>query len=204
MKYIALFLCVGGFLGCVSTYQTAEIEAPRVLMQYPLPEIPPSIKTPPSHLDIQLFIHEDGSVVKVRLLSQSGSALWDSLVIERIREWRFLPARQNNHPVSSWYHLHAAVKYVHPLYFSLAALYCTTREEAESLYTAIERGENFHDVGVRHAADTSHRRYRVLGTINVYSYPEKIRQVLLGLDEGEHSRPIKYGDEYAIFKRMEE
>ncbi len=204
MKYIALFLCIGGFLGCASTYQTAEIEAPRLLIQYPLPEIPQSIKTPPSHLDMKLFIQEDGSVVKVRLLSQSGSALWDSLAIERIQKWRFLPARQDNRLVSSWFYLHAVIKYVQPLYFPLAALYCTTQEEAESLYTAIERGENFHDIGVRLAADTSRGRYRVLGTINVYSYPEKIRQVLLGLNEGENSRPVRYGNEYVIFRRLEE
>jgi TonB family protein len=204
MRYIALFLCVGSFLGCASTRQSDDPAAPQLLFQCPLPEIPESIKKPPPQIEMRLFIKEDGSVEKVRLLDQSGNTAWDSLAIERIRQWRFLPARRDSHPVSSWFYLQAAVKYVRPLHFSLAAIFCTTQEEATSLYTALEGGKNFDDLGTRYSTDTSRGHFRDLGIINIYSYPEKVRQALLDLDVGEYTEPIKYGDDYAIFKRFKE
>lgn len=204
MKCTALFLCVGGFLSCTAPQWSTEVTAPQLLIQTPLPEIPASIRKPPSQIDMKLFIGEDGSVVKVRLIDPSGSPDWDSLTVERIRQWRFLPARRDGQAVSSWFYLRASVKYVHPLFYSLSALFCTTQEKAEALYTSLEEGIAFENLDIRNTADTVQIHFRDLGVVNVYSYPEKVRHVLLNLDQGEYSKPVKYGDEYVIFQREKE
>jgi hypothetical protein len=202
MRYAALFLCVGCFCCCTTVHQAADTAYPQLLMQTPLPDFPASVKVPPSEIEIKLLVQEDGSVAHVRFPGQIVDPEWDSLAIESIRRWRFLPARRDNRPVISWVRLQASIKYVQPLSFPLAVIFCETQEEAESRYAALERGEDFEEVGRRISADTSRADYRFLGIMNINSYPVAVRQVLFKLDAGEYTRPIPYGNKFAIFRRV--
>jgi parvulin-like peptidyl-prolyl isomerase len=43
----------------------------------------------------------------------------------------------------------------------------------------------------------------ILGEVNINLYPENIRKPLGKLNVNGYTEPIKYGDLYAIFKRLE-
>lgn len=52
---------------------------------------------------LDLRIESDGSVSEIRLRQSSGSALLDRSVMQTVRHWRFVPARQDGRAVAAWY-----------------------------------------------------------------------------------------------------
>jgi TonB family protein len=176
---------------------------PQLLFQYPLPAIPETINRMTFDLDIVLFILTDGTVDKVRILKGSGDNEWDLQAMESIKKWRFTSARMNNQPISTWYHLRSTVRYASPKVLSLAEILCTTAEEADTVYKALGQGSDFSELAMRYSVDPSREMKGILGEININMYPENIREVLGGLDENEYTKPVKYGDLHAIFKRLQ-
>jgi TonB family protein len=191
-------------IGCSSTQQNTDISAPRLLVHQSLPIIPETTEIPPSHLDLSLLIAEDGSVVKAQLLNSSGNTSWDSLTLATIQQWRFAPAHLKDQPISTWLRIQATVKYVVPLYLSLAEILCTTIEEADSAYDALKQGRDFSELVLRYSVDPSRDKKGGLGKIDINYYPENINSILARLEIDEFTQPIKYGDQYAIFKRLKE
>jgi TonB family protein len=175
---------------------------PQLLFQYPLPAVPESIKQFSFDLDMVLFILADGTVDKVRLLKGSDDSKWDTLAVESIKRWRFKSARMNNQPISTWYHLKTTVRYASPQLESLAEILCTTAEEADTVYKALEQGRDFSELAMKYSVDPSREMNGILGEVNINMYPEDIRWTLQKLDVNEYTQPIKYGDLYAIFKRL--
>ena len=201
MKCLVLCLCVGCFIGCSSTQKTADISAPRLLIHQPLPLLPESINKPPSLLDLSMLIGENGSVIEVQLLSSSGSASWDSLATATMRQWRFVPAREKDKPISTWLRLQASVQYETPHYVSLVEMLCTTQEEADTAYNALEQGRDFGDLVMQYSTAPSRNKKGALGEIDINCYPENIRRILGQLRVDKYTRPIKFGDKYIIFMR---
>lgn len=60
---------------------------------------------------LEILILPDGTVGKVRLKQSSGFPRLDKTAIKAIKQWRYQPARQNNHSIEYWY--------LQPLEFSL-------------------------------------------------------------------------------------
>jgi TonB family protein len=204
MKIIIGCLCAAFMAGCFSIQQTGESSAPQPLFQSPLPALPESIQKPPSVLSIAVFILENGTVDKVQFMKSSGNAAWDSLAAVTIKQWRFAPARINGNPVGTWYHMRAPLHYAAPVFMSLAEIICDTKETADSAYEKLEQGHDFGDLVSQYSIDTSKTHYGVIGRTNIYSYQENIRDNLTRLDIGGHTKPIQYGNQYVIFKRLED
>jgi TonB family protein len=202
MKIILWCLCTACFIGCLPIPQTEETDIPQLIFQSPLPVIPATIQKLPSEINLAVFILENGTVNQVRFSKSSGSNEWDSLAASTIMQWRFSPARLNNIPFSTWFHLRAPLHYANPMVLSLAEILCATEEQADSIYEALEHGDEFNVLARRYSIDTSRENRGILGAVNVYSYPEHIRHMLVGLDIGEYTKPMVYGNQYIIFKRM--
>jgi parvulin-like peptidyl-prolyl isomerase len=183
--------------------QSSEGSTPQVLIQSQLPQIPASIQKPVFELDVVMFVMEDGTVGKTRMLKGSGDAEWDSLALSSIKQWRFTPARMDNKPVGSWFHMQSILRYADPQVMKLAEILCTTAEEADSVYKVIEQGKNFNDLAMHYSVDPSREMGGLLGDVNINVFPENIRRPLSKLSMNEFTKPIKYGDLYAIFKRLE-
>lgn len=196
---ILSFLCL---IGCSSVKQTSDGSTPQLLIQSQLPPIPASIQQLIFDLDVVLFVTEDGTVGKTRMLKGSGDAAWDSLALSSMRQWRFTPARMDNKPVGSWFHMQSTLRYADPQYMNLAEILCTSKEEADSVYNVIEQGQNFNELAMRYSVDPTREMGGMLGDININVFPENIRKSLSKLIINEYTGPIKYGDLYAIFKRL--
>jgi parvulin-like peptidyl-prolyl isomerase len=183
--------------------QFSDGSAPQLLIQSQLPPIPVTILKPIFELDVVMFVMEDGTVGKTRMLKGSGDAVWDSLAISSIKQWHFTPARMDNKPVGSWFHMQSILRYADPQYMKLAEILCTSVEEADSVYKVIEQGQNFNELAMRYSVDPSREMGGMLGEVNINVFPENIRRPLSKLVMNDYTKPIKYGDLYAIFKRLD-
>ena len=202
MKLTILFLCLLFLMGCSSMQQMNEGTAPKLLIQSPLPPFPETLTRPVFELETVLFIMEDGTVGKTRMLKGSGDATWDSLALSSIRQWRFTPARMDNKPVGSWFHMQSTLRYANPQLMNLAEILCTTEDEADSVYNAIQQGQNFNELAMRYSVDPSREMSGMLGEVDINLYPENIRKPLNKLSIDGYTKPLQYGDLYAIFKRL--
>ena len=52
---------------------------------------------------LDLLVEADGTVSQVRLRQSSGSPLLDRSVMQTVRHWRFVPARQDGQAIAAWY-----------------------------------------------------------------------------------------------------
>jgi len=203
MRLSILLLCIVCFIGCSSMKEITDRSVPQVLIQSQLPPFPETLTRPVFELETVMFIKEDGTVGKTRMLKGSGDAAWDSLVLFSMKQWRFTPARMDNKPVGSWFHMKSTLRNASPQVMNLAEILCTTQEEADSVYNQIEQGQNFNELAMRYSVDPSREMNGILGEININLYPENIRKPLGKLNVNGYTEPIKYGDLYAIFKRLE-
>ncbi|MFH0989957.1 MAG: TonB family protein [bacterium] len=204
MKYFGLFLCLISLLGCYSIPQMSEPSVPRLLVQYPLPEVPESLRRPFQRIDILLFITEEGAVEKVRLLSSSGSLLWDSLAANIIRKWQFVPAHIQEKPAAIWLRLQASLKYESPSFMAIAEILCRTRDSIDSAYSELKQGKDFGAAASRYSIGSSRENMGALGMVNINCYASDIRRIIAKLRIDEFSEPLKYGEQYVIFKRLKE
>jgi TonB family protein len=200
--FFVIIIIVVVFIGCIPTQQITDLSTPRVLVQDPLPAFPESIKDIPLEISMALFITEDGSVTQVRLMKSSGSSSWDSLAITTIMRWQFVPANINDKPISAWFHLRAPIRYMKPLYVTLAEIVCSTRERIDSVYEALRQEKDFNELAVCYSIDPSRGNKGVIGEVNIFCYPEQIRRIVSDLEIDEFTEPIQYGDQYVIFKRL--
>jgi TonB family protein len=204
MKTLAVLFCAVCLFGCSSLQQlsTPEVVPPQLLVQHPLPSVPVSLSNNDLTLDMQIYVAEDGSVKSVHFNKGSGDTDWDLRAISVIRQWKYSPARMNNQPVRLWLHQIARIQYAEPIYISVGTILCSTPEEAESLYAALTNGNKGEDDTHLTPTGSNEPKTFVTEEVNVYSYPKHIQQVLLSLDRNIFSKPVKYGDHYAIFKRL--
>lgn len=202
MKHLVFLICLGFFIGCSSTQKTTDDSLPQLLKRSPLPVIPTTITQPYFELDMVLYILEDGSVNNVRLLKGSGDSTWDTLAVASVKKWQFIPAHINDQAISTWHHIKTQVRYANPQYCCLAEIICNTKEEAESAYVALERGEEFGKLVEKFSTADSREKKGIIGEVDINLYPEYICQLIQKLGKEEFTKPVKYGEQYAIFKRM--
>ncbi len=202
MKQAILFICVCCLFGCSSIPYTTDTSSPQLLIQYPLPPTPESMRQAEFQIDMILFILEDGSVGKARLLKGIDDASWDTAALATIEKWRFAPARMNNQPVSTWYRLKTTVQAANPVNMPLAEILCTNADVADTVYEALKQGKDFSEMAVKYSVSPSRDKQGLLGNVNINIYPENIRKILGRLSPDDFTKPTKYGDLYAIFKRL--
>ncbi len=149
-----------------------------------------------------MFVEEDGTVGKTRMLKGSGNAAWDSLAVSTMKQWRFAPARMDDKPIGSWFHMQSTIRYANPQHMNLAEILCTTAEEADSVYELLDQGQNFNELAMKYSVDPSREMSGLVGDVDINMYPENIRKQLSKLVINDFTKPMRYGDLYAIFKRL--
>jgi len=143
MKYFLWIFIAACLSGCFSIQQIPESETPQLLFQTPLPPLPETIQKLPSEISLAIYVLENGTVDKVRLSKSSGSEKWDSLAVQSIMQWRFNPARTNQKPFSTWFHMRAPLRYTAPLPMTLAEILCSSKDIADTIYETIGEGQKY-------------------------------------------------------------
>jgi hypothetical protein len=166
-------------------------------MQYPLPIVTRAIYRPNLKIEMDLLILKDGSVGQVKFIKGSGDKEWDSLAAETILKWKYSPAHVDHHSVKIWIHQVAVVEFQNPKYLVLSEILCPTLEEADSIYTSLENGKDFNGLTAMPDDDKNVD----LGKVDIHLFPENISSELVYLEKDQYTKPLKFGDNYVIFKR---
>ncbi|MDD8019268.1 MAG: energy transducer TonB [Bacteroidota bacterium] len=202
MKPLLFLFCLCFFAACSSSEQTTELTLPRLLIQHPLPAFPDRILTSQLKIDLEIQVAEDGSVRNARLARSSGNLMWDSLAIERIRQWRYSPALHKGQPVRLWLRQPAVVQFVNPTNLYLAEIVSLTMDNADSAYRLLTQGADFTEVVLRYSVGASREKNGIIGEVNIQLYADNVQHLLADLGIENFSKPVQYGDRYVIFKRM--
>jgi hypothetical protein len=201
MRPSIILICLVILSGCSSVQQKTNDQVPVLLIQQPFPYVPLSINKPEFYLSADIFIRENGTVGDVILQKGSGFKSWDSIATETIRTWQYIPRRVNNKPLACWVFQKMRVIIAEPIFYSLSALRCPSNTIADSFYNDLVSGCKFEEIANSIFLLPTLGKHIKIGKVNIYQYPEFIRNKLTTLSVGEFTKPIKYGDHFIIFKR---
>jgi TonB family protein len=143
-------------------------------------------------LNVLVHIREDGTVENVKMLGSSGDSEWDSLATLSMKQWRYAPYRRAGIPVDLWFRQLVVVQIQEPIVMTIGEIVSSSPHGADSLHALLEEG-----------ADMDSVFRRTLGTFDIVRYPQNVRDVLKRLDAGEYTSPLRRGDEYVIYKRLD-
>ena len=203
MKTIFVLAIITLLAGCsLFNPREDEITPPKLLESYRLPVVPISISDYYFELRTQMTIEKDGSVYNVVLLNSSGDKGWDSAAVASMMKWKYSPAYFNGKPIRTIVNQTVKIKFADPIYMFLGEVLCNSITEADSVYKALEYGEDFSKVVLRYSVSPSRSNGGIIGKIDIRRYPEEIQNVLMKLGENRFTHPISYGDKYIIFKRL--
>ncbi len=202
MKASLLVLLMCLVAGCATMQNTPYTEIPRLLIQYPLPDITENIYRPNFNLNMLMLIDTEGNVDKVKFLSSSGDTLWDSRARLSVMKWKYSPARINNEAVPVWIKQTAFVEIKNPVFMNLEEILCKNKAVADSVYSMLLKGEDFELLAKKYSTSKTADNEGKLGTVNINLYPKEIRQPISRLYINGFTEPMIFGREYLIIKRL--
>jgi len=202
MKPLVLLTSLILFSACSSTHETTGITLPELIYQHPLPAFPKPLSTSYLRIGLKIFVGENGTVRDVVLTNSSGNLSWDSSAVQAILQWKYAPARYETKPVSIWLRQTAVVKFSDPQYLVLGEILFNHKEEADTAFALLEMGADFSEIVEKYSVAPSRSNKGSLGSVNIQIFPEHIKNTLLRLERGDYTAPLKQGDQYAIFKRI--
>ena len=202
MKRIAL-LVLPFFFGCSAIEQTqVPTDVPELVRSTPLPPILSATSGGGLRFNVRILVLKDGTVGDVKLQGSSGDESWDAIALDSIRKWQFTPARRDGEPLALWVRQPLIVQAGDHVMRTLAQLVCATRHEADSLYALIQKGENLDSIFLRPELGESTTESGFLGAVDLSTFAPPIRSELLNLSENQTTRPLRYGINFVIFKRL--
>ncbi len=200
-SYTLIFLLTACTLFRSTETNNAE---PKLIKQAPLPEIPELIGKLNFQFYCEMIIDESGNVEKARLLASSGDRQWDSLTVLSLYDWKFSPAYINEKPVKATIRRKVNVLFVDAKSITLSEIICKNKSDADSVYNRLIRGENFEQLARIYSISNSKNTGGYLGAVDIQHYTNDIRNILSKLKVNQFTKPLKYGDAFAIFKRLKD
>ncbi len=203
MKKLTFLICLALIAGC-SSIQTerALIKEPELLKQAALPLIPQSIYRQDMDLVSDILVSSDGTVERASFHKSSGDKDWDALAIASILKWKFTPAMYNGKPIKLLIRRKIKIQFAEPEMMNLAEIVFVNLKQADSAYKALMAGSDFNKIVSKYSVSPSRINNGLLGEVNIQNYSKNISSVLSDLNEGQISKPIPYGQNYIIFKRL--
>ena len=190
---VALSVTLPLLTGCVATHEaTVPAERVELISMTSLPRVALASYKTGLRLNVLMHIREDGAVEDVRMLGTSGDAEWDSLAVLSMKQWRYAPHRRAGVPSDLWFRQLVVVQIQEPIVLTIGEIVSSSPHGADSLHALLEEGSDM---------DSVFRR--TLGTFDIVRYPQNVRDVLKRLDAGEYTSPLRRGDEYVIYKRLD-
>lgn len=186
--------------GCAVVQQGTVPEIlPFLVDQEPLPSLSPMIHRAELKLDAKLLIGIDGSVVRVELLTPTDDPTWNAEAEKRIMKWKFSPARWRGRVVPVWIQQSLRIHFMDLLLMALAEIVCTESSQADSVYALLNAGTSVEAIGQLTSA-----KIRSMGMKDVRRYPVFVQKQLVPLRVNEVTRPVRIGEQYVVFKRLQE
>ena len=123
--------------------------------------------------------------------------------LEEIKHWRFSPARLGQDSVQVWVRLPITVRFTDPMIMHLQQLVCVDRACADSAQLLLEAGHEFESLVSELHAVGCMAYEKNIGEMDIRVYPKEVQKELLNLKVNGFTLPIRIGDSFVIFKRLE-
>lgn len=205
MKLFFLYSILFLLTACSLFKPTDEYSTePKLIKQAPLPEVPHSIQRLNFQFYCEMIVDEQGNVIRAKLLESSGDRQWDSLTVLSLYNWKFTPAMVEGSPIKTLIRRKVNVIFVESNIITLAEIVCSTKAEADSVYEKLNAGENFHDLAKKFSKSNSKNSGGHLGKVDIQHYTLELKLILSKLKTNQHSKPVQYGNGFAIFKRLKD
>ena len=94
------------------------------------------------------------------------------------------------------------IQFSKPQMMNLAEIVIANLKQADSVYQALIAGADFNEMVSKYSISPSKVNGGMIGEINIQNYNKNISSVLSDLEIGKISKPIPYGKNYIIFKRL--
>ena len=203
MKKI-IFICLFFIIPGCATFQSEEttLIQPKLLKQSVLPPLRATLFSTSFEFYCEMLINTNGDVEKAKLLTGTGDAVWDSLAALSFLQWKFSPAIYDGHPIKLIVRRNIKVVFAEPKILSLAEIQLDNPVQADSVYSALLRGDDFTSLALKYSTSSSRYKNGLLGDVNIEHFSEYIRDALNRLTEEEFTKPLEYGEHYIIFKRL--
>ena len=197
------FLFVTLMIGC-STFNGLEsnnIVPPTLIEKTMLPPPPPSVNAKDFYLKMELLISKEGKVLHADLRNSSGDKEWDSLAVVSIMNWKYSPATSNGKAIQLKIEQTAKVVVAPPEMMNLSEIVCATLAEADSIYSALEKGAAFDSLAKACSISSTAAVGGHLYKVDIHNFEDEIQSALERLKPGEFTRPLQFGENYVIYKR---
>ena len=203
MIYRFAFICTLLLSGC-SIFQPSEsfIIQPRLLKQSALPPIKQSLYEDSFEFYCEMNINENGDVTKVKIFNQAKDPIWDSLATLSMLNWKFSPAIINGEASNIVVRRKFKVIFQKPAFMQLAEIQLYDIQLSDSLYKLLLGGADFFELARLFSLTYTSDKHGMLGDVDINFFSEEIQKNLKDLDEGDFTKPLKYGDRFIIFKRL--
>ena len=203
MKKI-IFICLFFIAtGCTvfKPVETALIQ-PKLLRQSELPPLKESLFSNKFEFYCEMLVNANGDVEKAKLLTGSGDETWDSLAALSLLDWKYTPAIYDGHPIKLMLRRKIKVVFVEPKVLSLSEILLDNFVQADSVYRALLDGADFTSLVLKYSISPTREIKGYLGDVNIKHFSDNISFALSELDEGEFTKPLRYGENFIIFKRL--
>lgn len=203
MKKI-IFICLFFITSGCTVFQPDEttLIQPKLLRQSELPPLRESLFSNRFEFDCEMLINANGDVERAKLLTGSGDETWDSLAALSLLDWKYTPAIYGGHPIKLMVRRKIKVVFVEPKVLSLAEIQLDNLTQADSVYRALLSGADFTLLVLKYSISPTREKKGYLGDMNIKHFSDNISVALSELDEGEFTKPLRYGERYIIFKRL--
>ncbi len=195
-----LLLLFAGLLLFSAMHCATQRDPYTLIERTELPVYPGEADSGDINLEVLFYINADGTVDNVRILNTSGDERWDSLAVDRMRQWRFeAPAEDSNGIIMK---RNVKVELLPSEIINLGVLVARSENDAELLYNRLRAGISFNRLMRQNSEGSSLiREGYYLEEVDTADFPVVISKILLDLDTGEYSRPVEWEGEFVIFRR---
>lgn len=152
-------------------------------------------------LRIAFHVDTDGSVIESHLLNSSGDESWDAALADSIQKWQF-----NNFSSEESFWFTQSIKgiFLKPTLLNMKELAFQDKADADSIHHILRRAD-FYEVLLQ-LYDDPDLNVRITKHTNkdIASYTKRVRDQLHSLRLNQHTKPLKVGNEFVIFRRIPE
>ena len=203
MKKI-IFICLFFITSGCTVFQPDEsaLIQPKLLRQSELPPLRESLLSNRFEFYCEMLISTNGDVERAKLLTGSGDETWDSLAALSLLDWKYTPAIYGGHPIKLMVRRKIKVVFVEPKVLSLSEIQLNNPSQADSVYQALISGADFTTLVLKYSISSTREKKGYLGDVNIKHFSDNISFALSELGEGEFTKPLRYGEHYIIFKRL--
>ena len=203
MKKI-IFICLFFITSGCTVFQPDEttLIQPKLLRQSELPALRESLFSNRFEFFCEMLINTNGEVERAKLLTGSGDETWDSLAVLSLLDWKYTPAIYGGHPIKLMVRRKIKVVFVEPKVLSLSEIQLNNLSQADSVYRALLAGADFTTLVLKYSISPTREIKGYLGDVNIKHFADNISLALSELDEGEFTKPLRYGENFIIFKRL--